>query len=471
MTIGVPVAAAVALLFLATTAYANVAATQVSSDPFTDAQAQHRTEVEPDTFAAGNTIVAAFQIGRIAGGGASDTGWATSGNGGATWAHGSLPGLTTNTGGRYSAASDASVAFDAKHNVWLISSLGIRSGAVEVVTSRSTNGGTTWSNPILTAPGSNDKNWIVCDNTPTSPRFGNCYTQYDNTAAANLMQMRTSTDGGLTWGPGRATANNAHGLGGQPVVRPDGTVVVPYQASGGQIRAFRSTNGGTSWSASVLVSPVQHHRHAGNLRAGTLPSAEIDAAGTTYVAWSDCRFRIGCPANDIVVSKSANGTTWTAPARVPIDATTSTVDHMVPGIGVDKSTTGAAARIGLTYHFYPNSNCTAATCRLNVGFISSTNGGTSWSAPTQVAGPMNLSWLPNTSQGRMFGDYISTSIQPGGNAFPVIPIGHAPTGSTFDLAMNVPTGGLPVSGGTRRATEPVAPGAVSAAPAVPSTLN
>src|SRR5262249_39791721 len=80
------------------------------------------------------------------------------------WTHGSLSGLTTNTGGRYGQASDASVAFDAKHNVWLISSLGIRSGAVEVVTSRSTDGGTTWSNPVLTAPGSNDKNWIVCDN-------------------------------------------------------------------------------------------------------------------------------------------------------------------------------------------------------------------------------------------------------------------------------------------------------------------
>src|SRR2546423_4851809 len=178
VTIGVPVAAAAALLFMTTTAYANVAVTQVSTDPFTDAQAQPRTEVEPDPFTAGNTIVAAFQIGRIVGGGASDTGWATSRNGGATWAQGSLPGMTTNTGGRYSAASDASVAFDAKHNVWLISSLGIRSGAVEVVTSRSTNGGTTRANPILTPPGPHDKNRIRCDKPPTPPRFRHCSTAY-----------------------------------------------------------------------------------------------------------------------------------------------------------------------------------------------------------------------------------------------------------------------------------------------------
>ena len=132
---------------------------------------------------------------------------------------------------------------------------------------------------------------------------------------------------------------------------------------------------------------------------------------------------------------------------VPIDATSSTVDHFEPGIGVDRSTAGSTARVGLTYYFYPTSSCTASTCRLDVGFISSVNGGTSWSVATQVAGPMNLSWLPDTSQGRMFGDYISTSVRPGGNAFPVIPIGHAPTGSTFDLAMYVPTGGLPVAGG------------------------
>jgi hypothetical protein len=61
-----------------------------------------------------------------------------------------------------------------------------------------------------------------------------------------------------------------------------------------------------------------------------------------------------------------------------------------------------ADRADLLLH--PTSNCTASTCRLDVGFISSTNGGTSWSAATQVAGPMNLSWLPNISQGRMFGE-------------------------------------------------------------------
>jgi len=283
--------------------------------------------------------------------------------------------------------------------------------------------------------------------------------------------MRTSTDGGATWGAALSPGGGASGLGGQPVVRPNGTVLVPYLSSADTIRSFRSTNGGGSWLATVLVSSISHHTVAGGLREEALPSAEIDGAGTAYVAWADCRFRSGCPRNDIVIAKSTSETTWAAPVRVPIDATTSTVDHFIPGIGVDPSSSGATARIGLTYYFYPNSSCTASTCQLTAGFISSTNGGTSWSAPTQLAGPMNLSWIPNTSQGRMFGDYISTSVRAGGNAYPILPVANAPTGSTLDLAMYAPTGGLPISGGTARATTAPAGPATQSGAAVTDTAR
>lgn len=228
--------------------------------------------------------------------------------------------------------------------------------------------------------------------------------------------------------------------------------MVPYESLNSQIRSFRSVNGGTSWASTVLISSISHHDVAGSLREEPLPSAEADAAGTVYVTWADCRFRSGCPSNDIILAKSTSETTWATPVRVPIDATTSTVDHFIPGIGVDRSTSGASTRIGLTYYFYPTANCTASTCQLDAGYISSVNGGTSWSTAAQLAGPMSLSWLPNTSQGRMFGDYISTSVAAGGNAYPLLPIASAPTGSTFNQAMFAPTGGLAVTGGSNRAT-------------------
>jgi hypothetical protein len=325
------------LVLVAGPALANVPLTRVSRDTFTNSTSQHQTEVEPDTFAFGSTIASAFQVGRFFDGGASAIGFATSTNGGSTWTSGFLPGITKfQGGGPFDRASDPAVAFDPRHNVWMISSLALsEAGGVHgaaVVTSRSTNGGLTWSSPVTTATGANlDKNSIACDTTSTSPFYGNCYTEFDDTANGNRLKMRRSTNGGLNWGAALNTGDAASGLGGQPVVRPNGTVLVPFQSSSGQIRSFRSVDGGTSWRATVLVSTVSDHTVAGGLRTEPLPSAEIDAAGTAYVVWQDCRFRSSCPSNDIVMSKSTSETTWGPVTRVPIDATTSSVDHFIPG--------------------------------------------------------------------------------------------------------------------------------------------
>jgi hypothetical protein len=455
--LALPLFAALLVALTASPGLAAVPLTRVSDDPYTNTASQHRTEVEPDTFAFGSTIVSAFQVGRVFGGGSANIGFARSGDGGATWTRGFLPGTTAvaSPPGPYSAISDPAVAFDARHNVWLISSLGIpTSGSNRVLTSRSTNGGQSWSNPVQTSTtGNPDKNWIACDNTSSSPFYGRCYTEWDNTSDGNRIKLQTSSDGGLTWGPARNSGDNATGLGGQPVVRPNGTVLVPINsANQTQIRSFRSIDGGASWRATVLVSSVNRHTVAGGLRTSPLPSAEIDAAGTAYAAWQDCRFRSGCSANDIVLSKSTSETTWGPVSRVPIDATTSGVDHFIPGIGVDRSTSGGSARIGLAYYYYPNASCSSTTCQLNVGYVSSTNGGTSWTAPTNLAGPMQLGWLANTSQGRMVGDYISTSVLAGGRAWPTIAVANQPSGGVFDEAMRVPTDGLAVGAGSRQAS-------------------
>ncbi|MFC5187227.1 sialidase family protein [Actinomadura harenae] len=443
---------AAALLLGGGPALANVALTQVSADPFTNSTSQHRTQVEPDTFAYGGTIVSAFQTGRFFDGGSSDICFSTSSDSGATWTNGCLPGVTKfQGGGPYDRVSDAAVAYDARHGVWMISVLALTdtSGVVgqAVVTSRSTNGGHTWADPVVTAnatgSASLDKNWIVCDNGASSPSYGHCYTEYDDNGASNRIHMSTSSDGGLTWTDG---TTGSTGLGGQPVVRPNGTVLVPYQSNNGQIRSFRSTNGGGTWSSSVQISSIRSHTVAGNLRTSPLPSAEIDSAGTAYAVWQDCRFQSNCAGNDIVMSKSTSETTWGAVTRVTSDGG----DHFIPGIGVDATTSGASADLAVTYYRYPSASCTASTCQLTVGYTSSVNGGSSWSAPTQLAGPMALSSLANTSQGVMVGDYISTSIL-GGRAWPVIAVANTPTGSTFDEGMYVPTGGLALTGGARSA--------------------
>jgi len=155
--------------------------TQISSDPYTNSTSQHKTEVEPDTFAFGNTIVSTFQVGRFFNSGASNIGWATSTNAGETWTHGFLHNITVFAGGPYDRASDPSVAYDAKHKVWMISYLAIVTGGhpiqpihTDLLASRSPDG-LNWSTPVIVRLGGPnsflDKNWTVCDDWATSPFY------------------------------------------------------------------------------------------------------------------------------------------------------------------------------------------------------------------------------------------------------------------------------------------------------------
>ena len=186
------------------------------------------------------------------------------------------------------------------------------------------------NNPTVTAAitgnQSFDKNWIVCDDTSTSPFYGNCYTEWDDNGNGNLLKMSTSSDGGSTW----STA---------------------------------ATN--------------------------------------------------------------ATGTTWATITRVPIDGTTSGIEHMIPGLTVNKATSGSTAQLGITYYFYASGSSS-----LQVGFISSTNAGSTWSAPTTIFGGTNAfptNWTATTSQGRMVGDYISGSYGSDNLAHGVYTIASAPT--------------------------------------------
>jgi hypothetical protein len=394
-------------------ALANVPIKIASLDPYTNTDSYHKTEVEPDTFSNGNTIVSTFQMGRHLDGGASNIGFATSTNGGGTWTDGGLPSLTTfsTPPGPYARSTDPAVAYDAKHAVWLIQTLnsltnnGFNGDAITV--SRSVNG-TTWTAPVnvTTAGVSLDSTWIACDNFPASPAYGHCYSEYDDFGAGAFLHMATSVNGGLTWQ--QATVPSSTVIGGHPLGQPNGHVVVPITSNPiSTIEAFVSADGGLTYSGPNNIAALQTHFIGGGLRALDVVSADVDANGKVYVVWYDCRFRSGCSSNDIVMSTSTNGTTWTAPMRIPIDPVSSTVDHFIPGIAVEPGTSGATAHLGLQYWYYDQANC--STCQLKVGFTESTNGGTSWSAAQQLGGPYGVTWYPNTTSGYMVGDYSSLS--------------------------------------------------------------
>jgi hypothetical protein len=411
-----------------------VVSRRISVDPYANADSQHETAVEPDSFAYGGTVVATFQVGRRRDGASANIGTAASTDGGRTWTRGFLPGLTVNSQppGAQTAASDPTVAYDAAHAVWLVSALTIARNTSNVFVSRSTDG-LHWSDPVDVANGPVlDKEWIACDNNAASTFRGRCYLEYTDDVK-NIVVSQSSDDGGLTWSqPVRVTSIL---VGTQPVIQPNGTLVVVAgdyngaKALTGSMVAVRSTDGGVTFTRSIVTD--LRSRDNGVMRAIALPSVDIDSNGTIYAVWHDCRFRPGCTQNDLVLSTSTDGILWTPPTRVPVAPVSSSISAFISGLAADPAQPG---RLGLVYAYYLAGTC-ERSCLLGIGFTTSPDGGRTWSASRKLhAQPMDLTWLSQAEGGRMVGDYFSTSYV-NGRVVPVFALATSPLKGRFREAI------------------------------------
>lgn len=403
-----------------------VVSRRLSVDPSTNVAGQHETSVEPAGAAWGSTVVAAYQVGRFATGGASYIGFAVSSDAGRTWTRGLLPGITgeSTPPGPERAASDPSVAYDAVHSAWLISTLTIEPGGSRVMVAHSSDG-LHWSMPVTAASGpALDKDWITCDNGTSSRYRGRCYDLYTDDDK-NITVSQSSDDGGVTWSQPVTTGRVL--VGTQPVVLADGTLVVvagDYHgelAQTGTIEGFRSTDGGVTF-APITVSAFDSAK-PGVMRAIPLPSLQADGAGTLYVAWDDCRFRPGCTANDIVLSISNDeGATWSTPTRVTRTAGTA----IIPGLAADPARPGGLA---VVFAYFTPSGA------LGIALVQSQDGGATWTPPQQLAAqPMEMQWLADAQGGRMVGDYFSAEFA-GGRVVPVYALAAPKLGTRFREAI------------------------------------
>ncbi|MGH2670653.1 MAG: hypothetical protein ACRDH5_16345, partial [bacterium] len=242
------------------------------------------------------------------------------------------------------------------------------------------------------------------------------------------LRAYTSSDGGLTWT--RASTPKGHcPFQAMPVVQPNGNVVVPFSDHCKLTsHAFVSTDGGESYLGPFGSLPgVDGRFPKGNLRAMGVHSIAVDGAGRIYRVWADCGFRpppteerVCGTRNDIVLSTSDDGRGWTDMVRIPIDRVTSSVDHFLPAIAVDPETSGASAHIAIAYYYHPQTVCDPRTCQLDVGLVSSVDGGSTWDVQ-QLAGPFKHTWFPLTTGGYMVGEYLGISFVDG-NAIPVFPV-------------------------------------------------
>ena len=436
---------------------------QISQDPYTDPSAQHATEVEPVMVANRETIVTAFQVGRFYGAGSDNIGWSTSTDGGKSWQGGFLSGTTTIVGGAWPAVSLANLAYDNKHETYLLAMMPFddQGNGRGVLVSRSSDG-LNWSQPITAASSAGaNGHWLACDNSAKSPYFGNCYDAYldYSSPVANVNNLVVSSDGGVTWGPPVTSPDQLTGLVTSISIQPNGTVIVFGRhggPNGDQQYAIRSLDGGQTLEPTNDIATIFFDYPY--MRADSNPRSAVDSHGRIYAVFPDCRFRsnctdpvavngcryvtdnTSCPTNDFVLTTSTDGINWSALKRIPIDAVTSSADYLISGLSAlsephDESDSpldedGSRTRLALAYYYVPNGKtCSPDTCLVSAGYITSDDGGASWHRAADVEAPMSQTWLVPTYAGPMVGGYIS-SVFVDGKPFGAFAIARppAPTG-------------------------------------------
>ncbi|HEX3130851.1 MAG TPA: sialidase family protein [Thermoanaerobaculia bacterium] len=328
--------------------------------PDSASQAQPETQTEP--FLAINpekesTLLAGYQEGRFADGGARALSYAVSTNNGKTWTEGLMPGLTPSTGGSFQRASDPWVAFGPGGRAYYVSILFNETNPDNgVFLSSSANGGKTWGPPVAVHLGGSaefdDKEAVVVDNRADSPFRGRVYVGWDSVRndGNEILRVSWSDDGGQTFSAPSNLASQGANLGIIPVVGPGGVLhAVWFHVNGNNcpcsILSSRSEDGGSTWSAPVKMADVRGASVSG-LRTGGLPTAAVDPRnGRLYAAWQDDLGTGGIDGIFLARSEDGGGT-WSAPELV---SGSDPASSFTPALAV-----GPTGRVALSYYSLRN---------------------------------------------------------------------------------------------------------------------
>jgi hypothetical protein len=177
-----------------------------------------------------------------------------------------------------------------------------------------------------------------------------------------------------------------------PTIRSTGELVVVYlwETNPSAIAASRSPDGGATWGAPARIADVRNACPIRGFRAFPLPAADVDRNGRIWATWHDCA--PGTSTNAVFVATSDDGISWTAPS-----AATRGRNAILPAIGIDPT----SGRVAIAY-------MRSGSSGVDVELVESQGAATGFRAPRRLsAQSMPFQWMPNTTSGRMLGDYIS----------------------------------------------------------------
>lgn len=340
-----------------------------------DSSSQAQPETQTEVFLALNpekeaNLLAGYQEGRFADGGARSLAYAYSKNNGKNWTEGLLPELTPVTGGRFQRASDPWVAYGPGGRAYYASLLFNETNPDNgVFVSSSADGGKTWGDPVAVHLGGStefdDKEAVVADTRADSPFRGRVYVGWDSVRndGNEILRVSWSEDGGQSFSPPATLHSQGANLGIIPLVGPGGVVhAVWFHADRNtcpcSLLTSRSEDGGSTWSPPVQVASVRGANVRG-LRTGGLPAAAVDPRnGRLYVTWQDELGGVAFPdsvsaaaaADDIdgvfLARSDDGGSTWSAPELV---SGTDPASSFTPAVAV-----GPTGRVALSYYSLRN---------------------------------------------------------------------------------------------------------------------